>query len=196
ISALKSGMPTSSQVAEKAPLAAVKGTASTLTESSSVLQETGIVDRSRPAGTEHGDDDRKPDNDLSRRHDHDEEGHDLAVQVTVDAGERDKCEVARVEHELDAHKDDDRVAAKQHTERADREQDRGQVEVIGRAHDCLVPDGGPPSSAGCGLRPRSRRNSSTAGGTLNSDGLPSGSNAGVSTALCRAYTPGPGNGVG
>src|SRR5665213_4277274 len=129
MSALKSGIATSNQVPEKDPLAAVKGAAaSRVTESSSVFQETGIVDRGRPAGTEHGDDDRKPHDDLRGRHDHDEERHDLAVQVTVDAGERDKCEVARVEHELDAHKDDDGVATKKHTQRADREQDRGQVE--------------------------------------------------------------------
>src|ERR1019366_2749893 len=188
---------TSNQVPEKAPLAAVKGAAaSTVTESSSVLQQAGIVDRSRPAGTEHGDDDRKPDDHFGGRHNHDEERHDLAVQVAVDARERDESEVACVEHEFDAHEHHDGVTAQEHTECPDREQDRGQVEVVRRAHDCLFPDGGPPSSAGCGLRPRSRRNSSTAGGTLNSDGLPSGSNAGVSTALCRAYTPGPGNGVG
>src|SRR6185437_11354905 len=125
MSALKRGMPTSNQVPEKAPLAAVKGAASTLTESSSVLQQTGIVDRSRPAGTVHGDDDRKPDDDLSRRDNHDKERHDLAVQVTVDARERDKREVARIEHELDTHEHHDGVATKQHTERPDCEQDRG-----------------------------------------------------------------------
>ena len=34
------------------------------------------------------------------------------------------------------------------------------------------------------------------GFTESWDGVPSGSSAGKSTALCRAYTPGPGSGVG
>ena len=40
--------------------------------------------------------------------------------------ERDEAQVHRVEHQLDAHEHDDRVAADQHAEHADREQHRAR----------------------------------------------------------------------
>ena len=55
----------------------------------------------------------KPDDDLRRRHEHDEQGDDLPVEAAVHAGERDEGQVRGVEHELDAHEDDDGVAAQQ-----------------------------------------------------------------------------------
>src|SRR6478735_3691820 len=56
-----------------------------------VFQQTGFVDRSRPAGAEDGHDDREADDDLACGHHHGEERHHLTVQMTVHAGERDEC---------------------------------------------------------------------------------------------------------
>src|SRR5262245_46754253 len=51
------------------------------------LQQVGVVDRGRPAGTEDRHDDGQTDDDLRRGHDHDEQGHDLPVEGAVHAGE-------------------------------------------------------------------------------------------------------------
>src|SRR4051812_18003403 len=69
----------------------------------SVLQQTGVVDRGRASGAEDGHDDRQADHHLGSRDHHHEEGRDLTVEVAVGAGEGDQREVARVEHQLDAH---------------------------------------------------------------------------------------------
>src|SRR4029450_536235 len=58
----------------------------------------------------------------------------MALGGAVDAGEGDEAEVHRVEHQLDRHEDHDRVAAKKHPCRADREQECRQVEVVRRIH--------------------------------------------------------------
>src|SRR5205823_5056668 len=100
----------------------------------SVLQQVGVVDRGRATGAEDRHDDREPDDDLGRGHDHHEERDDLPVERAVDPGEGDERQVDRVEHQLDAHEHDDRVAADEHTGRADGEQHGRQVEVVVRAH--------------------------------------------------------------
>ena len=79
----------------------------------------------------------RPDDDLGGGHDHDEEGEHLPVEVAVDPGERDEDEVGGVEHELDAHEDDDRVAPGQHRRPTDDEEDRRQVDVVDEAHRSL-----------------------------------------------------------
>src|SRR6478735_8623724 len=101
---------------------------------SSVLQQARVVDRGRATGAEDGHDDRQPDHDLRGGDHHHEEGGHLAVEVAVDAGEGDQREVRGVQHQLDAHEHHDRVAAGEHADAADREQDRGQNQERCRAH--------------------------------------------------------------
>src|SRR5438094_644471 len=91
-----------------------------------ILQQVRVVDAGRAPSPEDRHDDGEADDDLGRRHDHHEEGHDLAVQGPVDAAERDEREVRRVQHQLDAHEQDDRVAPDEHADRADGEQRPGQ----------------------------------------------------------------------
>src|SRR3984957_13612192 len=164
----------------------------------SALEQVGVVDRSRSTGTENRHDDGQPDHHLAGGDDHREERHHLAVEIAVQSGEGHEGEVNRVEHQLDAHEHDDRVAPQQHTGGADGEQQCGQIQIILRIHDAppLVMASKPlePLAAGRS-RSSTGRNSRTAG-TDNREGEPSGSRAGVSTALCRAKTPGPGSGVG
>src|SRR5438132_1653979 len=92
-----------------------------------------------------GKDDREPDGDLGCRdheHEHDEHAASLIERVARAelAGaprEGDEREVARVQHELDAHEDHDRVAADEHTGGADEEQDgRDRDERADRDRHC------------------------------------------------------------
>src|SRR4029077_10183829 len=140
-----------------------------------VFQQTGFVDRSRTAGAEDGHDDRESDHHLTRGDHHGVERHHLAVQMTVHAGERDEREVRGVEHQLDAHEHDNGVAAQQHSGRADREQQRRQVEVVVRIHE----------SSPLPLAWLTVRFWRTAL-TDSSDAEPSGRRAAMSTALLRA----------
>src|SRR3954471_2925773 len=92
--------------------------------SRSVLEEVGVADRGGAPGPVDRHDDRQSDHDLRRGDDHHEERDDLPVEGAGGPGERDQREVDRVEHQLDAHEHDDRVAADQHADRAHGEQDR------------------------------------------------------------------------
>src|SRR3954447_6859420 len=204
-----SGRATSSQVRENTPEAAAVSSAPWAPTTDGVvicvsipfaseLEQVGVVDRGGAARAEDAEDDRQADDDLGRGDEHHEQRDHLAVQGPVHAGERDEREVGRVEHQLDAHEHDDRVAAQQEGRGADREQDRRQVQVRVQAHRR------PPCSTSSSIRATAAsyspagRTCSRARSTRDTDsslGVPSGSSAGVSTALCRAKTPGAGRPV-
>src|SRR5659263_152597 len=142
-----SGMATSSQASDAAPVAGMAPTASSgavwieasIFPSPSVLQQGDVVEGRRPAGSVNGHDDREPHHDFGGGDDHDEERHDLTVQVAVHAGEGDQAEVGGVEHQFHAHEGDDRVAPDEHGGAADREQDHGEHQVVGEAHRSSSP---------------------------------------------------------
>src|SRR5512142_1657926 len=186
IAALASGMATSSQRLPSHPPAAAKCTLCS-TAALSVLQQVRVVDTGRPPGTEDGHDDGQAHHDLGGRHHHHEERHDLAVQRAVDPGERHERQVRGVEHELDAHEQDDGVAADEHAHGTDREQHRGQHDVVGKVHSSV-----PFGAASAAVSSRVGR----IGEMLRSDGVPSGSRAGVATESEVANTPGPALGAG
>src|SRR5919112_1069019 len=203
------GSPTSSQVRENTPEAAVVSRAPWATTSDDIviclsipfaseLEQVGVVDGGGATRAEDAQNDGQTNDDLGRRDEHHEQRDDLAVQRPPHAGEGDEGEVGRVEHELDAHEYDDRVAPQQEGRGADREQDRRQVQVGVQAHRR------PPSSTSSSIRATAAsyspagRTCSRARSTRDTDsslGVPSGSSAGVSTALCRAKTPGAGRPV-
>src|SRR5919112_2384049 len=139
------GSPTSSQVRENTPEAAVVSRAPWATTSETVviwvsvpfaseLEQVGVVDRGGAPRPEDAEDDRQPDDDLGRGDEHHEQRDDLAVQRSPHAGEGDEGEVRGVEHELDAHEYDDGVTPEQERRGADREEDRRQVQVRVEAH--------------------------------------------------------------
>src|SRR5215207_6857979 len=107
-----SGSAISSQEVASRPSAGVMSTLG----SPSVLQQVGVVDRGGPAGPVDRHDDGEPDDDLGGGHDHEEERHDLAVDGAARPGEGDQRQVHRVEHQLDAHEDDDGVATDEHAD--------------------------------------------------------------------------------
>ena len=61
--------------------------------------------------------------------------------VAVEAGERHQVDVDGVQHQLDAEQDADGVAAREHAEEADGEDDGGEVEVAPGAPCALTRSG-------------------------------------------------------
>ena len=89
------------------------------------------------------DDDGEADGGLRGGDGEHDQGEDLADQVAMKRGEGDEIEVYRKQHQLDAHQNDDHVLAVQEdTEDAEREQDRGDGEIMGQSdgHDSPLPD--------------------------------------------------------
>src|SRR5690625_4683948 len=117
IPALTRGIAIRSQASEKVPSAAAysgaaaKRVFAVTSLLSSVLQQIDIVDRGRTACTEYCDNDRKTHHDFSSGYNHDEKSHDLTIQVAVHPGEGNKSEVRRIDHQFDAHENDDGVSA-------------------------------------------------------------------------------------
>src|SRR5580658_1045407 len=98
--------------------------------SGSVLQGVQAVHLDRLARAEERDDDREADGDLCGRDRQDEEDEDVAVLRPVEAGEGHERQGRGHEHELQAHVDDERVAAHQDPQEADREK-RGAQHHVG-----------------------------------------------------------------
>src|SRR5882672_3509654 len=92
-------------------------------------EQVEAVRLDRPPDPEDRDDDRQPDGDLGDRDGDREEREDQPRQVAVESRERDEIDVDRVEHQLDAEQDADRVPACQDSEEADGEHERRQREV-------------------------------------------------------------------
>src|SRR3954453_15693636 len=213
-----SGSAMNSQEAASSPSAGrVSGTAGLRHGGSpgwSVLEQVRVVDRGGPAGPGDRQDDGQAGDGPRRRDDHDEEGDDLAVDGPAGPGEGHQGEVDRVEHQLDAHEDDDRVAPHQHPAGPDGEKDRRQHQVVRQGHDASVGWPGPvPPGTALGVPSRVPRASSGLPSSCPPDGRgswsmvcgsipvaklasarrPSGSRARAATELPRAYTPGPGS---
>src|SRR5512143_3188030 len=106
----------------------------------SALHHRGVVDGDVAAVAEEGDEDRKPHRRLRRRHGQHEHGEDLPHHVAEVDREGDEVDVHRQQDELDAHQDDDDVlAVHEDAEDPDREQDRGDREVMRKADHSEVP---------------------------------------------------------
>ena len=91
---------------------------------------------------------------LAGRDDHHDQREDLAVAVAPHAREGDQREVRRVEHQLEAEQDHERVAAREHAGGADAEDQRRDDEVPADAHQ---PPSGPRAAAAAGARARAAR---------------------------------------
>src|SRR5699024_10833865 len=102
-----------------------------------VLQQARLVDRGRTTRAVDGHDDRQADDDLGGGHDHNEECCQLTVQVAVQARERHKGQIGGIEHQFDAHKHHNGVAASQDADPANGEQQHqhGDVGVDSAAPD-------------------------------------------------------------
>src|SRR5262245_16711040 len=100
----------------------------------SPLHLAGVFDVHGVAVAYQTDDDRQSDGDLDGGHHHDHERQDLALVVADLAAERDQRQVRGVQHQLDAHEHDDHVAAREHADHADHEDQRGDDLELERRH--------------------------------------------------------------
>src|SRR5215813_1177295 len=91
-----------------------------------------LVHREAAAEPEYGDDDGKTDGDFGGGHAEDEEDEGLAIDGAVALPEGHEGQVRRVEHDLDGHEDDERIAPHEHAE--DEEHGRHAHVVGGRHH--------------------------------------------------------------
>src|ERR1043166_8969918 len=100
----------------------------------SALHQVHVFHRDRAAVAEVDDEDREPDRSLRGGNgEHDEREH-LADQVAEMAGERHQVDVDGEQDQLDRHQDDDHVlAVKEDAENPEREQDRGDREIMAEA---------------------------------------------------------------
>src|ERR1051326_2944762 len=100
----------------------------------SALHQVHVFDRDRAAVAEIDHEDGKPDRRFRRRHgEHDEREH-LADEVAESGGERHQVDVDGEQDQLDRHQDDDHVlAVEENAENPEREQDRGDREVMAEA---------------------------------------------------------------
>src|SRR6266851_1184160 len=99
----------------------------------SALHQMDVFDRDGAAVAEI-DDDGEADRRLRRGHGQHEHGEDLADQIAEKGREGDEVDVDGEQHQLDRHQDDDDVlAVEENTEDPQREQDRGNRQVMGEA---------------------------------------------------------------
>src|SRR5829696_8342688 len=128
------------------PRQGVRGLGRRLKEQHLALEEVDVPQVHALEVAERGDDDRQPHRGLGRRDRHDED-HEALPGCAVELREGHERQVHGVEHQLDAHEDDDRVAAREHADDADGEEDRREEERLGD-------HGPPPGSVRPGASPR------------------------------------------
>src|SRR5580704_10315498 len=106
------------------------------------LHQIDVFNRDRAAVAEIGDEDGEPDGGFRRRHREHDQRIDLADDVAEEGRKRHQVDVDGEQDELDRHQDDDDVlAVEEDAQDAEREQDRGDREIV------TEPDhhGSPPS---------------------------------------------------
>src|SRR5262245_54257428 len=101
----------------------------------SALEEIDLRHVDGAAVAEIDDDDSEPDRGLRRCDREHNQCEHLSDEVAMEGGEGDEIEIHRKQHQLDAHENDDHILAVQEdTENAEREQDRGNREVMGEVN--------------------------------------------------------------
>src|SRR5690348_17239060 len=114
--------------------AAISGrkTAATCIERSA-LHPVDVFDRDGAAVAEIDDEDGKADRRFGRRHGEHEHGEDLADEIVEESRERHEIDVDGKQHQLDRHQDhDDVLAIEKDAENAEREEDGGDREIMGK----------------------------------------------------------------
>src|ERR1043166_707881 len=95
------------------------------------LHQIDVFDRDRAAVAIEHDQDGEPDGGLGRRNGQHQQREDLPDQVAEERGERHQVDVDGEQDQLDRHQDDDDVlAVDEDAEDPEREQDRGDREVV------------------------------------------------------------------
>src|SRR5580692_2174616 len=104
------------------------------------LHQIYVFDRDRAAVAEIGDQDGEPDCRLRRRHREHDQRIDLTDDVAEEGRERHQVDVDGEQDELDRHQDDDDVlAVEEDAQDPEREQDRGDRQVMAEPDDHCSP---------------------------------------------------------
>src|SRR5262245_8584759 len=112
-------------------------------DTSSAFHEIDVFDRNRLPIAEIDHENGKPDGGLGGCDGEHQEREDLPDQIAEKRRERDQVDIDREQNELDRHQDDDDVlAVEKDAENAEREQDRGDGEVVAErdGHDSPCPE--------------------------------------------------------
>src|ERR1700722_10933049 len=110
--------------------------------SGSAFHQIDVFDRDRAAIAEIHDQDGKPDGGFGRRDGQHDKRVDLAHEVAEKGRKRNQIEVDGEQYELDRHHDDDDVLpVEENAKDAEREQDRGDGQVVAEpdGHDTPCP---------------------------------------------------------
>src|SRR5919106_3428083 len=102
----------------------------------------------RLAVPEEADDERESNRGFGRGHRHHEEGDDLSIHSSKLPSEGHKCQVHRVQHDLDREQQRDEIAPEKHAGGADREQHPGEDQIVTERHHLtsLLSRAGAPES--------------------------------------------------
>src|SRR6266498_347297 len=96
--------------------------------------ERQLIHREAAAEPEYGHDDGEADGDLGGRHAQDEEDEHLPVDRAVALAEGHESQIGGVEHDLNGHEDDERIAPDEHAEGPNDEEHRRHSHVIRGGH--------------------------------------------------------------
>src|ERR1700730_15909890 len=100
----------------------------------SAFHRVDVFDGDGAAVAEIDDEDGEADRRLRRGHGQHEHGEDLPDEIVQEIGEGDEVDVDGEQHQLDRHQnDDDVLAVQEDAEDAEREQDRGDREIVSEA---------------------------------------------------------------
>src|SRR5215469_1267579 len=114
--------------------AAISGRNTTATAKASALHHVDVFDPDRATVAEIDDEDREADRGFGRRHRQHEHREGLADEVVQKDREGDEIDADREQHELDRHQhDDDVLAIEKNPENSEREEDRGDGQVMWEA---------------------------------------------------------------
>src|SRR3954447_23691014 len=117
-----------------AMMAPSNGRKTTATATLSAPHHVNVLDLDRAAVAEIDDENGEADRRLGRRYGQHEHREDLAGEVVEHDREGDEVDVDREQHQFDRHHDDDDVLAVQEDAKdPEREQDRGNGQVMGEA---------------------------------------------------------------
>src|SRR5260370_33753608 len=111
------------------------------------LHRVDVFDLDRTADAEIDHQDGEADRRLGGGHGQHQHGEDLAHDIALEHREGDEVDVHREQHQLDAHQDDDDVlAVEENAQDAQREQHRGDEEVMVEANGHHTPPRGGTST--------------------------------------------------
>src|SRR5690606_34994287 len=111
------------------------------------LHHVDVFDGDGAAITEVDDDDSQANGNFGRSYGQDKQGKYLSDQIAQECGERDQVDVDGEQHQLDRQQDDDHVlAVEEDAEDSEREQARGNCQIMADTYFHLIPPTRPVST--------------------------------------------------